>query len=332
MRIEFLKPAFFWLLILIPLLVIYEIFIKSRKKPTVLYSNIQLLKQFISSRTQILYYFRYIFHLLIFIACVIALARPVIPERFTRVKGKGVDIILAMDVSTSMRAIDFQPNNRLFVAKEEAKKFIESRPTDRIGLVIFGGKSYTQCPLTIDHKILIELLEQIKTGMIEDGTAIGMGIATSINRLRDSKAKSKVIILLTDGRNNSGEIDPITAATLANDLGIKIYPIGVGKEGMSQIPVDHPIYGRQYVSQQLDIDMNTLNKIAEICGTEKASRAQNPEQLKEIMQHIDKMEKTEITEKVHYRYYDLFYYFIYAALFLLVLEILYSRFILKRIP
>ncbi|MBN2018215.1 MAG: VWA domain-containing protein [Candidatus Cloacimonetes bacterium] len=332
MRIEFLKPSFFWLLLLIPLLVLYEIFIKSRKKPTVLYSNIHLLHAFISGKTQILYYFRYIFHLLIFLACVLALARPVIPERFTRVKGKGVDIILAMDVSTSMRAIDFQPNNRLYVAKEEAKKFIESRPTDRIGLVIFGGESYTQCPLTIDHKILIELLEQIKTGMIEDGTAIGMGIATSINRLRDSTAKSKVIILLTDGRNNSGEIDPITAASLAEDLGIKIYPIGVGKEGVSQIPVDHPVYGRQYVSQQLDIDMETLNKIAEICGTEEASRAQNPEQLTEIMKRIDSMEKTEISEKVHYRYYDMFYYLVYIALLLIVLEILYSRFILKRIP
>lgn len=270
--------------------------------------------------------------MLIFLCIVIALARPVIPERFTRVKGKGVDIILAMDVSTSMRAIDFQPNNRLFVAKEEARKFIESRPTDRIGLVIFGGESYTQCPLTIDHKILIQLLDQIETGMVEDGTAIGMGIATSINRLRDSKAKSKVIILLTDGRNNSGEIDPITAATLAEDLGIKIYPIGVGKEGVSQIPVDHPVYGTQYVNQQLDIDMETLNEIADISGTEKASRARNPEQLAEIMDRIDTMEKTEISEKVHYRYYDLFFYFLYAALVLLILEIIYARFILKRLP
>jgi len=332
MRIEFLKPGFFLLLILTPILVLYEILVKSRNKPSILYSNIQLLKPFFSKRAQILYYARYIFHLLIFLCLVIALARPVLPERFTQVKGKGVDIILAMDVSTSMRAIDFQPNNRLYVAKEEAKKFIESRSTDRIGLVVFGGKSYTQCPLTIDHRILVELLEQIETGMVEDGTAIGMGIATSINRLRDSKAKSKVIILLTDGRNNSGEIDPITAATLAKELSIKIYPIGVGKEGVSQIPVDHPIYGTQYVNQQLDIDMETLNKIADMSGTEKASRAQNPEQLTQIMERIDTMEKTEISEKVHYRYYDLFFYFLYTALALLVLELIYARFILKRLP
>lgn len=331
MRIEFLKPTFFLLLILLPLLVLYEIFVKSKKKPSILYSNIALLKPFVNKKTHFFYYLRYLFHILIFLCLVIALARPVIPERFTRVKGKGVDIILAIDVSTSMRAIDFQPNNRFYVAKKEAKKFIESRPADRIGLVIFGGESYTQCPLTIDHKILIQLLDQIETGMVKDGTAIGMGIATSINRLRDSKAKSKVIILLTDGRNNSGEIDPITAATLAKDLGIKIYAIGVGKEGISQIPVDHPIYGTQYVNQQLDIDIKTLNKISEISGTEKAFRARNPEQLAEIMDRIDKMEKTEISEKVHYRYYDLFFYSLYAALALLILEIIYARFILKRL-
>lgn len=332
MKIQFLNPYWFWLFIIIPILIIYQILIKSKKRPSLVYSDISTLKSFDKGNTKFLYYFKYIFRFLAFTILVLALARPSIPEKFTRIKGKGVDIILAVDVSTSMRAIDFQPNNRLYVAKEEAKNFISMRPNDRIGLVIFGGESYTQCPLTIDHNILIKFLGQIKTGMVEDGTAIGMGIATSINRLRDSKAKSKVIILLTDGRNNSGDIDPITAANLAKELNIKVYPIGVGKEGYSKIPIDHPIYGRQYVSQKLDIDIETLNKIAEISGTKSAKRAQNSEQLKSIMMEIDKLEKTEISEKVHYRYYDLFYYFLYIALALLILEIIYSKILFKRLP
>lgn len=332
MKIQFLNPYWFWLFIIIPILIIYQVFIKSKERPSLLYSDISTLKSFDKGNTKFLYYLKHIFRYLTFIILILALARPSIPEMFTRIKGKGVDILLAIDVSTSMRAIDFQPNNRFYVAKEEAKNFISMRPNDRIGLVIFGGESYTQCPLTIDHNILIEFLEQIKTGMVEDGTAIGMGIATSINRLRNSKAKSKVIILLTDGRNNSGEIDPVTAANLAKELNIKVYPIGVGKEGYSKIPIDHPIYGRQYVSQKLDIDIETLNKIAEISGTKSAKRAQNSEQLKSIMIEIDKLEKTEISEKVHYRYYDLFYYFLYIALALLVLELIYSKILFKRLP
>ncbi len=270
--------------------------------------------------------------LLIFSAIIFTLARPTIPEKYSKVKEKGVDIILAIDVSTSMRAIDFKPENRLYAAKKEAKDFISNRPTDRIGLVIFGGESYTQCPLTIDHNILNKLLEKIKTGMVEDGTAIGMGLASALNRLRESKAKSKVIILLTDGRNNAGKMDPITTANLAKDLGIKIYPIGVGKEGSSRIPIDHPIYGRQYIVQQLDIDLKTLNKIAKISGTKYARRAKNPEQLKEVMKQIDKLEKTEISEKVHYRYFDLYFYFVYVILFFIILDVIVSRIIFKRLP
>ena len=332
MKIQFLNPYWFWLFIIIPILIIYQVFIKSKKRPSLVYSDISTLKSFDKGNTKFLYYFKHIFRYLTFIILILALARPSIPEMFTRIKGRGVDILLAIDVSTSMRAIDFQPNNRFYVAKEEAKNFISMRPNDRIGLVIFGGESYTQCPLTIDHNILIEFLEQIKTGMVEDGTAIGMGIATSINRLRNSKAKSKVIILLTDGRNNSGEIDPVTAANLAKELKIKVYPIGVGKEGYSKIPIDHPIYGRQYVSQKLDIDIETLNKIAEISGTKSAKRAQNSKQLKSIMMEIDKLEKTEISEKVHYRYYDLFYYFLYIALSLIILELIYSKILFRRLP
>lgn len=335
MKIQFLNPHWFWLFVLIPISIIYEILIKRKKRPSLLYSDISNLSRLVNInkiKTKFLYYLRYILRFLCFTLLVLALARPSIPEKFARIKGKGVDIILAIDVSTSMRAIDFQPNNRLYVAKEEAKNFISMRPNDRIGLVIFGGKSYTQCPLTIDHNILIKFLDQIKTGMVEDGTAIGMGIATSINRLRSSKAKSKVIILLTDGRNNSGEIDPTTAATLAKELKIKIYPIGVGKEGYSQIPIDHPIYGTQYVSQKLDIDIETLNKIAEISGTKNAKRAQNSEQLKLIMKEIDRLEKTEISEKIHYRYYALFYYFLYCAIALLVLELIYSKIFFQSLP
>ncbi len=330
--IEFLRPNYFWLFLIIPILVLYEIFIKNKIKPSIFYSDIQAIEFSLNKKSLIVYYFRYFFRFLIFIFLIIALARPSIPEKYSKTSTKGIDIILALDVSTSMRAIDFQPNNRLFVAKEEAKKFISSRTNDRIGLVIFGGESYTQCPLTIDHKILVEFLDKIKTGMVEDGTAIGMGIASSINRLRNSKAKSKVIILLTDGRNNSGDIDPVTAATLGKELKIKIYPIGVGKEGISKIPVQHPIYGVQYTSQKLDIDMKTLNKIAEISGTKSARRAQNSKQLNDIMNEIDELEKTEISEKVHYRYYDIFHYFLFAALIFLIVEIMFSKLIIKNLP
>lgn len=332
MTIEYLNPNYFWLFLIIPLLVLYEVFIESKKKPTIFYSDISAIKSTYNKKSLFIYYIRYFFRLLVLIALILALTRPSIPEKYSKTKSKGVDIILALDVSTSMKAIDFQPNNRLFVAKEEAKNFISLRTNDRVGLVVFGGESYTQCPLTIDHKILIEFLDKIKTGMVEDGTAIGMGIASSINRLRNSKAKSKVIILLTDGRNNSGEIDPITAATLGSELGIKIYPIGVGKEGISKIPVQHPIYGTQYVSQKLDIDMKTLDKIAEISGTKSAKRARNSKQLNGIMKEIDKLEKTEISEKIHYRYYDLFYHFLFVALVLLIIEIIFSKLIIKSLP
>ncbi|MBS3740992.1 MAG: VWA domain-containing protein [Candidatus Cloacimonetes bacterium] len=333
MNITFLNPEFFWLLLIIPVFALYEIFVRTKKKPTLLFSDIGDIKSSYPSQKNYFYYIgHYIFKLLFIFCLVLILARPVIPEKLVKIDEKGVDIILTLDVSTSMRAIDFKPKNRLYVAKEEAKNFIDSRTNDRVGLVIFGGKSYTQCPLTIDHNILKTLLEQIKTGMVEDGTAIGMGLATSINRLRDSKAKSKVIILLTDGRNNAGEMDPITAAQLAKELGIKIYTIAVGKEGESKILVDHPIYGKQYVTQNLDIDMESLNKIAELGNTSYARRARNSKELKQVLTEIDKLEKTKVSEKIRYRYYEIFYYFVYVAIALFILDIIFSRIILARIP
>jgi len=333
MKIIFLNPEFFWLLLIIPILIAYFLFVKEKKKPSLIFSHISLIKASKTNQKNYLYYIgRYFFKLLFLITLLLLLARPVIPEKLVRINEKGVDIILSMDVSTSMRAIDFKPQNRLYVAKEEAKSFIESRPSDRIGLVVFGGESYTQCPLTIDHNILKQLLNKIETGMVEDGTAIGMGLATSINRLRESKAKSKVIILLTDGRNNAGEMDPITAANLAKELDIKIYTIAVGKEGNSKILIDHPIYGKQYVTQKLDIDMESLNKIADLGGTEYARRARNSEELKEVLGEIDKLEKTKISEKVHYRYYEIFYYFVYAAILFLILDVIISQIVLVRVP
>ncbi len=328
----FRNPQWFWLLLIIPIFILYEILIKRRKVDTILYSDISVLKNVSPISHRILYYLRYLFRFLALLLIIFALTIPAIPEQHSLVKTKGVDIILAIDVSTSMSAIDFQPNNRLYVAKEEAKKFISMRTNDRIGLVIFGGKSYTQCPLTVDYNILQTFLEKIETGMVEDGTAIGMGIATAINRLKDSKAKSKVIILLTDGRNNAGEIEPITAAELARSFGIKIYTIGVGKKGYAQIPIHHPIYGTQYIKQKVDIDMETLNKIAQITGTDRAYRAQNTEQLNKILAEIDKLEKTEIESKVYFEYYDLFYYFLYSALLMLILEFLFNHFVLIKLP
>ena len=197
---------------------------------------------------------------------VLALARPQIWESEREIYTRGIDIVMALDVSGSMYAEDFHPENRLMLAKEEAKRFIRGRKNDRIGLVVYAKKSFTQCPLTLDYEILINLLDQVHIGALKDGTAIGLGIANAVNRLRDSEAISKVIILLTDGENNSGNIDPLTAAELARKFNIKIYAIGIGKEGVAPFPVDDPIFGRRYIQHHFKIDERSLQKIADITG------------------------------------------------------------------
>jgi Ca-activated chloride channel family protein len=259
------------------------------------------------------------------------MARPQSGEKGEEILTEGVDIILAIDVSSSMKAEDFKPKNRLHVAKQVVADFIRGRKNDRLGMVVFAAKSFTQCPLTLDYGILLSFLDQIDIGMIEDGTAIGMALATCVNRLRDSDAKSKVVILLTDGINNRGEIDPITAAKTAKAMGVKIYTIGAGKRGSALYPVDDPIFGRRYVRMPVEIDEETLQEIARLTGG-RYYRATDGEALANIYREIGEMEKTEIKTKEYIRYTELFWYFLLPAMVLLGAEIVLANTRFRKIP
>ena len=263
---------------------------------------------------------------------VVALARPQSTEQNTRTNTDGIDIMLALDVSGSMLARDFRPD-RLEAAKEVAGSFISDRYGDRIGLVVFAGEAFTQSPLTADQSTLLTLLGRVRSGLIEDGTAIGNGLATAINRLRESDAKSKVIILLTDGVNNRGEIAPQTAAEIAKAQGIRVYTIGVGTEGMAPYPaVD--IYGTPTggtVMAKVEIDEKTLRSIAEQTGGQYF-RATDKAKLKAIYDQINQLEKSKVEVTEHVTYHEQFLLWALAGLGLLVLEFLFSNLVLKRIP
>ena len=262
---------------------------------------------------------------------VVAFARPRAGTEYKEVTSEGIDIMMALDVSSSMQAEDFKPHNRLYVAKEEIKKFISRRINDRIGLVVFARYSYTQCPLTSDYGVLLNFVDQVNFGLVEDGTAIGMAIANGVNRLRESDAKSKIMILLTDGDNNAGEIDPLTAANLAAALDIKIYTIGAGKPGNAMYPYQDPIFGKRYVYQPTRIDEETLKEIAQRTSG-KYFRARSGEELEEIYTLIDDLEKTEVKVASHIQYRELFHYFTYAGLILLVLEMVLAHTYFRKLP
>jgi Ca-activated chloride channel family protein len=263
---------------------------------------------------------------------IVAFARPQSGSKMRETTTEGVDIILALDVSSSMLAEDFKPKNRLVAAKSVASDFISGRQNDRIGLVIFAGESFTQCPLTLDYGVLMTLLEQTKVADKEwDGTAIGMGIVNAVNRLRDSKAKSKVIILLTDGVNNRGEVDPVTASNIAAALNIKIYTIGAGTRGTALYPIDDPYLGRQYRPIPVEIDEDVLRKIAANTGAQYF-RATNTEKLAEIYDEIGELEKTKIEVKEFTRYDEYFGYFLAAGLFFLLMEIIFAHTYFRKIP
>ncbi len=298
---------------------------------TLRFSEVPLLKGSNFSWSMAASRFLPLFHAVIFGLFIMSLARPQAVSREKDYETKGVDIIISMDISGSMLAEDFKPENRMLVAKEEAKKFIRGRENDRIGLVVFAREAFTQCPLTLDYDILLNLVDEIQIGMIQDGTAIGMGIATAVNRLRESDARSKVVILITDGENNAGKIDPVTAAELARTFGIKIYTIGVGKGGLVPFPINDPLFGKRYVQARVDVDEFLLKRVADITGG-IFFRARDPQSLTEVYQKINELEKTEV--KVHeYRSYDeLFPYFLIPALLLLTAEILLKNSVLMRIP
>jgi len=269
-----------------------------------------------------------------FTALVLALARPQTQNSWKNQSVEGIDIMLAMDVSTSMLAEDLKPN-RIEAAKYVASEFISGRPNDNIGLSIFAGEAFTQCPMTTDHSSLLSLLHNVRTdiaarGLIEDGTAIGMGLANAVSRLKDSKAKSKVVILLTDGSNNRGDISPMTAAEVAKSMGIRVYTIGVGTKGTAPFPPS--VTGLpQYVNLPVEIDEQTLKGIASATDGEYY-RAQNNKELNQIYQEIDKLEKTKFNVKQFSRRYEAYQPFAVAAIIALLLEILMRITVFRRIP
>ncbi|RKZ12772.1 aerotolerance regulator BatA [bacterium] len=261
----------------------------------------------------------------------IALAHPRKAHDKEVVKGEGIDIAMVLDISGSMRALDFEPEDRLGVAKRTIRDFVAGRKQDRISLVVFAARAFTQCPLTLDYDVLTGFLDEVEVGLIDDGTAIGLGLATGVKRLAGSEAKSKVVILLTDGVNNVTTIDPLTAADAAAALDVKVYTIGVGKEGLAPYPVDHPILGRRYTQIETRIDEELLRQVSERTGAQYF-RAQSGESLKKIFAEIDELERTEIETIVYTNYSSLAHWWILAGLLLLFIESVLSASLLRVLP
>jgi Ca-activated chloride channel family protein len=290
-NITFADPLFLWLLVLVPGIIAFYILRQQKTSPALQMHGLQPFGDTGKTFRNYLRHFLFALKTLAIILFIIVLARPQKTDQLQDVSTEGIDIILTLDISGSMLARDFRPD-RLEASKNVATEFISGRPYDRLGLVVFSGESFTQCPLTTDHAVLINLMREIQSGMIEDGTAIGNGLATAINRIKDSEAKSKVVILLTDGVNNRGEIAPSTAADIAKTFGIRVYTIGVGTQGMAPYPVQTP-YGIQYQNMPVEIDENILKDIASKTGG-KYFRATDNDKLVQVYNEIDKLEKSKI--------------------------------------
>jgi Ca-activated chloride channel family protein len=302
-----------------------------QRRVAVKFSDIRIVSRAAHSNRQ---KFRFVLPMLRVVAVgllLVAFARPRAGTEIQEVTSEGIDIMLALDISSSMQAEDFKPYNRLYVAKEEVKKFVAKRMNDRIGLVVFSRHSFTQCPLTVDYGVLLRFVDEVDFGLIEDGTAIGMALANAVNRLRESEAKSKIIILLTDGENNAGEIDPLTAASLASAFNIKIYTIGAGKTGNAMYPVQDPIFGKRYVYMPTKINEESLTEIANMTGG-KYFRARSGEELEQIYSEIDQMEKTKVNVSKHTQYKELFEFFAFAGLALLAVEMVLAGSVFRKLP
>ncbi len=320
-----------WFLLFVAVLVAWFLRDRFFYRSTIRFSDVASLKQIATKRTQYFSKLSLVIRLLIFLLIIIALARPQAVLIEKEVSTEGVDIMLVLDVSQSMAAEDFKPDNRLTVAKKTLLDFVQKRDTDRLGLVVFGGDAYTQCPLTSDKGVLSTYLNEVELGMAGDGTAVGMAIATALNRMKNSLSKSKVMILLTDGENNRGEIDPATASQFAKDMGIKIYTIGVGKEGGAPIPYIDPVYGKVYSSQKTYLDEDTLKTIATMTDG-LYFRAFDGDGLKDIYEEINALEKTDIMTK-HYRdYFDHFPTLLMWIFGLMIVEMCIRNLILVIIP
>lgn len=329
--IHFANKIYFLLLFIVPLLILWHLYLKKKGKRFILFSSKKLIKS--SDNTLKAFFVKNLFYLklLALILFIAALARPQELSYYEQENKKGINILIALDISGSMASIDFTPKNRLEVAKDVISDFIQKRSTDRLGLVIFAGTSYTKCPLTIDYDMLKYFLEETRIGDLEEGTALGMALATSVNRIRTSKSKTKIIILLTDGVNNRGEIAPRDAAQIAKDFNVKVYTIGVGTKGKAPYPVTNTNGRTQLYMIDVEIDEELLKEIANNTGG-LYFRAADKEQLQQIFDEIDRWEKTEISTKRYYNARDLYIYFIIAAFALLFLTEFTKRTILRTLP
>lgn len=331
---EFVNKEYFLLLLLLIPYIIWYFLYRQKNEPTMQMSDTYAYMFAPKSWRVRLIHLPMLLRCLVFVLIVCILARPQTHNSWKEQKVDGIDIMLAMDVSTSMLAEDLKPN-RLEASKNVASEFISGRPNDNIGLAIFAGESFIQCPMTTDHSSLLNLLHNVRTdiaarGLISDGTAIGMGLANAVSRLKDAKAKSKVVILITDGSNNMGDISPMTSAQIAKSLGIRVYTIGVGTNRVAPYPVS--VGGTtQYVNIPVEIDSKTLSDIAAITDG-NFYRATNNQQLKQIYKDIDKLEKTKMDVKKFSKRYEAYQPFAIVAILLLVMELLLRNTVFRKIP
>lgn len=329
-NLNFVSPEFLLLLLLIPAVGIWYYRRYKQRYPTMDMPSLEGVAGLFSWRARLRIALP-ILRALAFGLFVIALARPQESLKEENIKAEGIDIVLVMDLSSSMLARDFTPD-RLEVSKDVAAQFVDKRPYDRVGLAVFSGEAFTQCPLTTDHAVVKDFLENLKCGILEDGTAIGMGLATAVNRLKDSESVSKVVILLTDGVNNSGYIQPMTAAQIASQFDVKVYTIGIGSVGEALTPVSVRSDGRYIFGlARVEIDEQLLKEIAEMTGG-AYFRATSKEGLEEIYSKIDELEKTEIEVTTIRRYSEEFYFFAGLGLLLLILEILLRYTVFRALP
>ncbi len=328
-NITFAYPWILFFLLLVPIMIFWYWFKGRQNQPSLNFSSIKVFEGFPVAWKEKLRHVPFVLRTLAVGLFIVALARPQDYSSGENITTEGIDIVMALDISGSMISEDFKPN-RVEAAKNVIAKFIKGRTSDRIGLVIFSHDAFTQCPLTVDYPVLLHLLSEVEPGMIPDGTAIGNGIADAVNRLKDSKAKSKVIILLTDGVNNAGEIDPLTAADIAKTFGIRVYTIGVGTNGEAPYPVQTP-FGIRYQMMPVQIDEGLLTKIAQITGGQYF-RATDNRTLQAIYNKIDRLEKSKIEVTSYSHAEELFYGWLGAGFILLLLEIGLSKTILRKLP
>ena len=330
MNFEFADPGFLWLLLAVPVLAWWHFGRRRPRGGSLVYSDVAAVRRADIRRGGRWRHVLPVLRLLAVAALVVAFARPRAGVTSENVLTEGIDIVLVLDISSSMLAEDLEPN-RIDAAKQVAADFVSGRLNDRIGLVVFAGQAFTQVPLTLDYGVVRELMDELEVGMVEDGTAVGMGLATAIKRLNESAAESKVVVLLTDGRNNRGEIDPLTAAQMAQALGVRVYTIGAGSRGTARVPVDDPLLGRRYATVRVDVDEETLAEVASTTGG-RYFRATDTESLASIYQEIDELETTEIEVQNFTRYTELFHFPLAAGLLLLLMEAALANTLLRKLP